>query len=505
MTSGDAIELHPVLLHSLHTRSAAGPSQYDSCPQDTNTKTALLAEFPVQWPPGSLRRPTAVYSAKGSILHIRRVSRHTTFVDINIRASCVWRRNPAGIPALKTGGLEACSVRSSDESFESRPAGADVKYQESPQRQADLRTNESRNEGANCGKHLENGFPADTSECLVRESEGPVEKTECTACARLELFIPSAVLATLPQKLRIGSFVECRGEHLENLAARPSIAGPRNAHQGGKDKTPILIASQSEEAAEGEQIGAESDCPAFLSKQLRIGCADEEANDGDGGGATGSLKKASIQAAGSVSWEGMAVTSGEKVSITQDFVRHPEAGQPAANQAGLGSEVDWMLKVSSLTVFDPRGSASGNEFLDKSRAVKSMLPTKCHRSKRSAPKPGVCKYWVNEGRCARGYDCVYDHPAHGEALRKARAAYLQAKAAGDHSHGNAGKAKRAQVFGDWVWETYGKELGGLTVMDIAAGAHGELAFHLAVSCSFLPSVLPLCFWEDRCRDGVSLL
>jgi hypothetical protein len=497
MTSKDAIELHPALLHLLHTTSAAGPSQYDSCPQDTNTKTALLAEFSVQWPPlvgteiQSLRRPTAVYSAKGSILHIRRVSRHTTFVDINIGASCVSGRNPAGIPALKTGGLGACSVRSSDESFESRPAGADVKYQESPQRQADPRTNESRNEGANCGNHLENGCLADTSECLVRQSEGPVEKTECIACARLELFIPSAVLATLPQKLRVGSFVECRGEHLENLAARPSSAGSQNAHQGGEDKTLTLIASWSKEAAQGAQIGAESNCAAFLSNQVKIGGADEEANDGYGGGATGSLKKAFLQAAGSDSCEGMAVTSGEEVSITQDSGRRPEVGQPAANQAGLGSEVDWMLKVSSLTVFDPRGSASGNEFLDKSLAVKSVLPTKCHRSKRSAPKPGACKYWVNEGRCARGDDCLYDHPAHGEALRKARAAYLQAKAAGDHACGHAGKAKRAQVFGDWVCETFGKELGGLKVMDVAAGAHGELAFHLAVSCSFLPSVLPL--------------
>ncbi|GAQ78338.1 hypothetical protein KFL_000110350 [Klebsormidium nitens] len=281
--------------------------------------------------------------------------------------------------------------------------------------------------------------------------------------------IPGSLLASLPQKLRIGSLVECWGDCLENLSAvraDPQHSGPTCRSSDGETQVQDVAAAKN-------GIGGVTDEPIQNAKFEELGERRCALSNGAASreGAHHLEISPSLQEGGSSS---SLKTRCKGSSLTGKVI----------------PDVDWMLQVSSLNVFDPRGSASGNEFLYKHLAAKSELPSVCRGGRSAQAKPGVCKYWVNEGRCARGVDCPYEHPPHGEPLKKARAGYLAAKASGNHALGNAGKAKRAQVFGDWVKETYERGNPDLRVVDVAAGAHGELAFHLAEHGIFCTSVEP---------------
>lgn len=471
----EATTLHPGFLHALHLGDAK-----------TNTTTSF--EPPGSSPPLNtqpLSRPSdtcseeseylparrGVYAARGTIVHIRRASRKTTFVDIDLVAR-----------GSREAGADAAEVAVSREVSEccdsenSTPGNVDFLPLEQPdmgqghehgvsadgikpdcsQDTASFRNSDSRQKRSGLSRLEQATLDQATPEPAIPERA----TSDCSNCSRLELMIPGSLLASLPQKLRIGSVVECQGESLENLSAAPAgTPQSGSSFRNTDDKSQV----QKSTFTNNEDGG-------FLAEPLQNETEDKLEN-----------RRCEIST-GEALREDEHVS--EKYCSLQEagFDRVPESRCEESSLVGEGGfDIDWMLRVSSLKVFDPRGSASGNEFLYKHLAAKSELPSICRGGRTVLAKPGVCKYWVNEGRCARGSDCPYEHPPHGEPLKKARAEYLAAKSSGDHALGNAGKAKRAQVFGDWVKETYGAGSAGLQVMDIAAGAHGELAFHLAVS------------------------
>jgi len=113
---------------------------------------------------------------------------------------------------------------------------------------------------------------------------------------------------------------------------------------------------------------------------------------------------------------------------------------------------------------------------------------------------GLCKHWLNTGRCPNGAECRWVHPDMAcKANRALREEWVQARRKrklgsqrleGDpHSAAEkARKGERAEVFCRWVLETFpgvkesprGLEAGLLPPVLDVAGGRGEVAFGLAV-------------------------
>ena len=113
---------------------------------------------------------------------------------------------------------------------------------------------------------------------------------------------------------------------------------------------------------------------------------------------------------------------------------------------------------------------------------------------------GLCKFWLNTGRCPRGPGCAWAHPdMQLKENRRLRELWVRARRAeklcaqrleGDpHSATEkARKGERAEVFCEWLLATFpglaaapggGDKGGGAPVLDIAGG-RGEVTFGLAV-------------------------
>lgn len=109
----------------------------------------------------------------------------------------------------------------------------------------------------------------------------------------------------------------------------------------------------------------------------------------------------------------------------------------------------------------------------------------------------LCKFWINQGVCKRK-GCRFRHRTPGDnrpwkeirtewqrkRSAKRHAARQEARLEGDELHGDKrAKAARAQVFAQWLLDSFGKDTlnSGGGVIDVAGG-RGELSFELAARC-----------------------
>jgi hypothetical protein len=96
----------------------------------------------------------------------------------------------------------------------------------------------------------------------------------------------------------------------------------------------------------------------------------------------------------------------------------------------------------------------------------------------------ACKFFINNGTCAKGDLCKYAHDralrAEWIASRRANRRDIAASDFGDpHGDGVASKHARAVKFADWLCETYGSDFlnSGTGVLDVAGG-RGDVSFEL---------------------------
>lgn len=100
-------------------------------------------------------------------------------------------------------------------------------------------------------------------------------------------------------------------------------------------------------------------------------------------------------------------------------------------------------------------------------------------------KTDVCKYYVNSGRCHYGSNCNHYHPLPGNELKIAKELWKRERkksrdALSDpcdpHIHGKSSHAKRADVFCDFLIETFNNFE---KVVDVAGG-RGEVSVNLFI-------------------------
>ena len=97
---------------------------------------------------------------------------------------------------------------------------------------------------------------------------------------------------------------------------------------------------------------------------------------------------------------------------------------------------------------------------------------------------GACKFFINNGFCAKGDKCKYAHDRAVQrewiAARKANRREIAAKECGDpHGDSVASKQMRAQRFAQFLLEKFGAEVlnAGTGVLDVAGG-RGDVSFEL---------------------------
>ena len=97
---------------------------------------------------------------------------------------------------------------------------------------------------------------------------------------------------------------------------------------------------------------------------------------------------------------------------------------------------------------------------------------------------GACKFFINNGFCAKGDKCKYAHDRAVQrewiAVRKANRREIAAKECGDpHGDSVASKQMRAQRFAQFLLEKFGAEVlnAGTGVLDVAGG-RGDVSFEL---------------------------
>jgi hypothetical protein len=97
---------------------------------------------------------------------------------------------------------------------------------------------------------------------------------------------------------------------------------------------------------------------------------------------------------------------------------------------------------------------------------------------------GACKFFINNGFCAKGDACKYAHDRAVQrewiAARKAKRREIAAKECGDpHGDSVASKQMRAQRFALFLLEKFGAEVlnAGTGVLDVAGG-RGDVSFEL---------------------------
>lgn len=100
------------------------------------------------------------------------------------------------------------------------------------------------------------------------------------------------------------------------------------------------------------------------------------------------------------------------------------------------------------------------------------------------PSAGPCKFFLNNGKCAKGDRCKYVHDRGMReewiASRKANRRDIAVKTFGDpHGDSVASKQLRAVKFAEWLVDTFGVETlnAGSGVLDVAGG-RGDVSFEL---------------------------
>lgn len=117
-----------------------------------------------------------------------------------------------------------------------------------------------------------------------------------------------------------------------------------------------------------------------------------------------------------------------------------------------------------------------------------------------------CKYWLSNERCFQGRPCGCAHPR-GDDLTRARVDYkeqlktrrLSAVQPPEDPHNGETKqvkSHRSSIFAEWLIATFGMELLGRGVIDIAGG-RGDLSFELSVKRGIPCTVVdPRCVGEE---------
>ncbi len=127
---------------------------------------------------------------------------------------------------------------------------------------------------------------------------------------------------------------------------------------------------------------------------------------------------------------------------------------------------------------------------------------------------GVCKYWINTGKCPKGGDCKYEHPHQdsndmrsayvADRLEKRRLA--QSESDGVHETDLASRHKRATIFADWLCKSFQEELREKAgdkhpvILDVAGGQRADVGNELCERLNEIESPVSVVTVDPRAHE-----
>lgn len=140
------------------------------------------------------------------------------------------------------------------------------------------------------------------------------------------------------------------------------------------------------------------------------------------------------------------------------------------------------LRVREVDVVQPWKEAHPHEHFLPKRILQHTENDDTDEKNEEVAGAGVCKFFLNTGRCSAGETCKFLHTNDAVEKRAFIKQRMEAKVAlSDNPHKDEAqsKRKRAKVFVDWLVDTFGSSRlsMGTGVLDVAGG-RGNLAFEL---------------------------